>query len=106
MPLVLEDKAENLYIYIYTNDHKPAHIHLFKGRKTDTNIYDAKINIGNAQQPPKLVTAHPSIKNGDLKMALALVAEYQTDLRMKWEKIHGGETSNNRRSPRRSDQQS
>jgi hypothetical protein len=104
MPLVIEDKERNLYMYIYTNDHSPAHVHLFKGRKTDTNIYDAKINIGNNGQPPKLLTAHPSIKSSDLKIALMLVAEHQADLIERWEKIHG--LDNQRRRTRQSDQRS
>jgi len=46
MPKVLEDRQNNLFMYIYTNDHIPAHVHIFKGRKNDNNQMEIKINIG------------------------------------------------------------
>ena len=33
MPKVLEDLENNLFVYIYTNDHVPAHVHIFKDIK-------------------------------------------------------------------------
>lgn len=55
MPKVLEDRQNNLFIYIYTNDHIPAHVHIFKGRKNDKNQMEIKINIGTEKQAPSLV---------------------------------------------------
>lgn len=74
MPKVLEDLQNNLYVYIYTNDHIPAHVHIFKGRKNDKNQMEIKINIGSETQAPSLVSAHDKIKNKDLLNALILVA--------------------------------
>ncbi|HEY9705327.1 MAG TPA: DUF4160 domain-containing protein, partial [Allocoleopsis sp.] len=37
MPKILEDTQNNLIVYIYTNDHQPAHVHVLKGRKSEQN---------------------------------------------------------------------
>ena len=65
MPKVLEDRQNNLFMYIYTNDHIPAHVHIFKGRKNDNNQMEIKINIGTEKQAPSLVYAHDRIKDKD-----------------------------------------
>ncbi|WP_013321547.1 DUF2442 domain-containing protein [Gloeothece verrucosa] len=77
MPKILEDKANNLTVYIYTNDHEPAHVHIFKGRKTDTNKADVKIYIGSETEPPRLIEADPNFKNQDIVKAMNLVANNQ-----------------------------
>ncbi len=64
-------------MYIYTNDHIPAHVHIFKGRKNDKNQMEIIINIGTEKQAPNLVFAHNKIKNKDLVNALRLVADNQ-----------------------------
>jgi len=89
MPKVLEDLQNNLFVYIYTNDHTPAHVHIFKGRKNDANQMEIKINIGSEEQAPSLVSAHDKIKNKDLIAALKLVAANQETLLNKWQEIHG-----------------
>jgi hypothetical protein len=86
---ILEDKSQNLYVYIYTNDHIPAHVHVFKGRKNDTNKHEVKINIGNENEPPSIVKAHPDMKEDDIKAAWRLVADNQETLLKKWNEIHG-----------------
>jgi hypothetical protein len=88
MPKVLEDRQNNLFIYIYTNDHIPAHVHIFKGRKNDNNQMEIKINIGTEKQAPSLVYAHDRIKDKDLVSALRLVADNQEMLLSKWQEIH------------------
>ncbi|MEG4987404.1 DUF4160 domain-containing protein [Microcoleus sp. BR0-C5] len=88
MPKVLEDRQNNLFIYIYTNDHIPAHVHIFKGRKNDKNHMEIKINIGSETQAPSLVYAHDRIKDKDLVIALILVANNQEMLLSKWQEIH------------------
>lgn len=89
MPKVLEDLQNNLFVYIYTNDHIPAHVHIFKGRKNDANQMEIKINIGSEEQAPSLVYAQDKIKNKDLVVALKLVAANQEMLLSKWQEIHG-----------------
>ena len=88
MPKVLEDRQNNLFMYIYTNDHIPAHVHIFKGRKNDKNQIEMKINIGTEKQAPSLVDAQGPIKNKDLESALRLVADNQEMLLSKWQEIH------------------
>ena len=89
MPKVLEDLQNNLFVYIYTNDHIPAHVHIFKGTKNHANQIEIKINIGSQLEPPTLVIAHDKMKNKDLVMALKLVANNQEMLLIKWQEIHG-----------------
>jgi hypothetical protein len=89
MPKVLEDLQTNLFVYIYTNDHIPAHVHVFKGRKNDFNQKELKINIGNEEEPPSLVSVDVNLKNKDIVNALRLVALHQKMLLSKWQEIHG-----------------
>ncbi len=89
MPRVLEDLQNNFFVYIYTNDHIPAHVHIFKGRKNDANQMEIKINIGSESEPPSLVSANDKFKNKDLVAALKLVANNQEMLLSKWQEIHG-----------------
>jgi hypothetical protein len=88
MPKVLEDSQNNLFVYIYTNDHIPAHVHIFKGRKNDKNQMRIIINIGTKKQDPSLVYAQDKIKDKDVVSPLRLVAENQERLLSKWQEIH------------------
>lgn len=95
MPKIIEDRENNLFVYIYTNDDIPAHVHVFKGRKNDTgrkndaNQMELKINIGSEEAPPTLVYAYDKIKKKDIVNALKLIAVNQEMLLSKWEEIHG-----------------
>ena len=88
MPKVLEDSQNNLFVYIYTNDHIPAHVHIFKGRKNDKNPMRIIINIGTKKQDPSLVYAQDKIKDKDVVSPLRLVADNQEMLLSKWQEIH------------------
>jgi hypothetical protein len=102
---ILTDESQNLYFYIYTDDHTPAHIHVFKGRKNDGNRHNVKINIGNEDEPPSIVKADPDMRNADIKAAWQLVAENQEFLLNRWNQIHGVQKvgrSNQRGRTRRS----
>jgi hypothetical protein len=89
MPNVLSDAKNNLYVYIFTNDHDPAHVHIFKGRKSDRKGY-IKVNIGSDREPPSLVTITDSdVRNKDIIRALNLVAEHQEYLLERWSEYHG-----------------
>ena len=75
MPNVLSDSKTNLLIYIFTNDHDPAHFHVFKGRKTGSRKGYVKINIGSDKLAPSLVkVTDQDAKNKDIINALNLVA--------------------------------
>jgi Domain of unknown function (DUF4160) len=89
MPKIIEDSKNNLVVYIYTNDHIPAHVHIFKGKKNDANQMEIKINIGSEEAPPTLVKADDRIKNKDIVAALKLIAANQGMLLSKWKEIHG-----------------
>ncbi len=102
---VFVDESQSLYFYIYTDDHIPAHVHVFKGRKNEGNRHNVKINIGNEDEPPSIVKADLDMRNTDIKAAWRLVAENQEFLLNKWQEIHGFqklERSNQRGRTRRS----
>lgn len=86
---VLKDAKRNLHVYIYTNDHEPAHVHVFSGRKSSYNECEAKINIGTNEAPPSFVQIY-NMKGKVAIQALHLVAENQDMLLEKWKEIHGG----------------
>ncbi|MBN3946411.1 MAG: DUF4160 domain-containing protein [Nostoc sp. NMS7] len=88
MAQVLADPQNNLYVYIYSDDHTPAHVHIFVGRKKSRSSKNIKINIGNNETPPKVLLAHPSIRNDDIKKAWYLVAKNQVMLLNEWKNIH------------------
>lgn len=85
---VLEDSQKNLYVYIYTDEHEPAHVHVFLGRKSDYNDREAKLNIGDDENPPEFIYVY-NMKNKVATQALRLVAENQETLLEKWKEIHG-----------------
>ncbi|BAU13039.1 hypothetical protein LEP3755_35750 [Leptolyngbya sp. NIES-3755] len=91
MSKVLEDRKNNLFIYIYSDDHLPPHVHVFVGRKKSRSDKDIKISIGNDAIAPEILAAHPKIKNTDIRKAWELVADHQDELLIKWEEIHGSE---------------
>jgi hypothetical protein len=90
MPIILSDSSANLFVYIFTNDHDPAHVHVFKGRKRSSRKGYIKINIGNSSSPPSLViVTDEDVKSKDILKALNLVAEHQEYLLKRWSEYHG-----------------
>jgi hypothetical protein len=88
--LVLHDQKKNLYFYIYTDDHEPAHVHVFKGSKNPRRG-DMRISIGSDSEPPQLMTLkdYSEITNKDIRAALMMVGEAQEELLAIWSEIHG-----------------
>jgi hypothetical protein len=74
-------RAEGLRVVIFTNDHEPAHVHVFGGG-------EAKINLRGAGGPPELVWADGMTRT-EVRRALRIVAENQALLLARWENIHG-----------------
>jgi hypothetical protein len=106
---IIGDESQNLYLYIYTDDHTPAHVHVFKGRKNDGNRHNVKKSIGNEDEPPSIVKADSDMRNDDIKAAWRLVADNQEILLNKWNEIHGVqklEQFNQRGRTRRSNRKS
>ena len=64
-------------VVIYTADHEPAHVHVFKSGK------EAKIYLADLQTEDK------GMKKQELKQALDLVKQNQGYLWSKWEEMHG-----------------
>lgn len=66
---------------IFTDDHEPAHVHVFGDGQ-------AKINLAGPGGEPELVSA-TGMKAGDLRKAMRIVAEQQASLLEQWKAYHG-----------------
>ena len=74
-------RAHGLRVVIFTNDHDPAHVHVFGDG-------EAKINLLGADGAPELVWAE-GMSRGEVRRAVRLVADERTTLLARWEEIHG-----------------
>jgi hypothetical protein len=74
-------RARGLRVVIYTNDHRPAHVHVFGDG-------EAKIELLGAEGAPELVWAD-GMTRGEVRRAMSLVAEQRAFLLSRWEDIHG-----------------
>jgi len=74
-------RAYGLRVVIYTNDHDPAHVHVFGDG-------EAKINLLSADGPPALIWA-VGMSRGEVRRVLRIVSDEQTALLARWEEIHG-----------------
>jgi len=66
---------------IFTDDHEPAHVHVFGDGA-------AKINLLGEGGAPELVSAD-GMKMGDIRKAMRIVAGQQGQMLERWRKIHG-----------------
>lgn len=67
---------------IFTDDHRPAHVHAIGGGG------EAKIDLGVADEPPRLVWAK-GLSAADIGRAMAEAAREQRRLRAAWSRMHG-----------------
>ena len=74
-------RAHGLRVIIFTDDHEPAHVHVFGDGQ-------AKINLMGADGSPALVWAG-DMKANDLRRAMQLVRDQQELFLAKWREIHG-----------------
>jgi Domain of unknown function (DUF4160) len=90
MRVLRDKKKNNLYFYIYTNDHEPPHVHVFKGSKRPRRG-DMKVSIGSDSEPPELMILkdYSEITGKDVRSALTIVGEAQEELLAIWSEIHG-----------------
>ena len=88
MPKILEDRKNNLTVYIYSNDHEPAHVHVFCGSKQSSKQPNMKIALGSETERPKLLMKDKVIENKDVIAALKLIAKNKQECLEKWRKIH------------------
>ena len=89
MPKILEDRINNLIVYIYSDDNIPAHVHVFCGAKKSRNQLNMKIALGSRTERPKLLMKDQNIKTKDVIAALKLIAKHQQELLERWKEIHG-----------------
>jgi len=74
-------RAHGLRVIIFTDDHEPAHVHVFGDGQ-------AKINLIGPDGSPALVWAE-DMKANDLRRAVQLVRDQQELFLAKWREIHG-----------------
>ena len=70
---------------IWSNDHLPRHVHLFKGEG------ECVINLVGKDGNPELREFY-ALKRKEVAKAIAIVGEHQEKLIEAWNKIHGAET--------------
>lgn len=80
MPTIL--RFQGFRVVIYPNDHLPPHVHVIKGSG------EVRIDLGNEQSTPKLLTVSGKISDRDVAKALCLVTNHQVSLLAKWREIH------------------
>jgi Domain of unknown function (DUF4160) len=80
MPQVL--RQNGFRVVIYPNDHLPSHVHVFKGSG------EVRINLGDEDVSPTLMTITGQISDKDVAKAFYLVKEHQANLLAQWRKIH------------------
>lgn len=74
-------RAHGLRFIIFTDDHVPAHVHVFG----DGHI---KVNLVGLNGAPEIVTIE-SMKRGDVRRAMQIVSKQQNYLLSCWSEIHG-----------------
>lgn len=80
--MVTIHREQGLRFAILTDDHEPAHVHVYGDG-------EAKIMIMGADALPELVYAI-GFKANDRRRAMDVVLERQDAFLAKWQEIHGG----------------
>jgi Domain of unknown function (DUF4160) len=80
MPTILREQG--FRVVIYPNDHLPSHVHVFKGSG------EVRIELGDEESDPRLMTITGQISDKDVAKALYLVKENQAKLLANWREIH------------------
>lgn len=79
--MVTIHRAHGLRIIIFTDDHEPAHVHVFGDGQ-------AKVNLVGTDGAPVLVWAE-GMKANDLRRAMQIVRDEQAQFLARWREIHG-----------------
>lgn len=74
-------RAHGLRIVIFTDDHEPAHVHVFGDGH-------AKINLMGPDGGPELDWAE-GMKRNEVRRAMHVVTEEQATFLERWREIHG-----------------
>ena len=73
-------RAQGLRVVIFSNDHRPAHVHVFGDG-------EAKINLLGVDGAPELIWAD-AVGRGGVRRALRVVSEQQAFPLARWREIH------------------
>ena len=79
--MVTVHRAYGLRIVIFVDDHEPAHVHVFGDG-------EAKIYLAGGESEPELIYAI-GMTRADIRRAMSILKEQQTDLLKRWSEIHG-----------------
>jgi hypothetical protein len=79
--MITTHRAAGFRFVIFSNDHEPAHVHVFKGG-------EAKINLAGPGGAPELVCA-VDMTRADVRRAMDIVTEQHDRLLARWTEIHG-----------------
>lgn len=79
--MVTIHRAHGLRIIIFTDDHEPAHVHVFGDGQ-------AKVNLVGTDGAPVLVWAE-GMKANDLRRAMQIVRDEQAQFLARCREIHG-----------------
>lgn len=79
--MVTIHRAHGLRVIIFTDDHEPAHVHVFGDGQ-------ARINLIGSDGAPTVVWAE-GMKANDLRRAMRLVRDQQEQFLARWREIHG-----------------
>ena len=74
-------RAHGLRFVIFTDDHEPAHVHVFGDG-------EAKINLVGQNGEPKLVWVR-YMSTGDVRRAFCTVCDERETFMARWRDIHG-----------------
>ena len=74
-------RAHGLRFVIFSDDHEPAHVHVFGDG-------EAKINLVGPGDVPELVWM-VGLSRTDVRRAFKVVAERRDELLERWSEIHG-----------------
>lgn len=75
-------RQDGFEVMIYTNDHRPAHVHIFKAEA------EVIINLSTGAAPPRVRT-NIGMGRADERRALIMVAENDEAFWIEWKRIHG-----------------
>ena len=79
MPTVL--RINGFSIVIYTDDHEPMHVHVFKQGQIVVNLGDEKTRVS--------LRENKGMSRRDERQALIIVGENQDFLQAKWREFYG-----------------
>lgn len=75
-------RSAGLRVVIFTDDHEPAHVHVFGDGQ-------AKINLFGAKDDGVVLVWVDGMTKSEARRALRLVTEHRVLLLRRWREIHG-----------------